>query len=99
MDLEHLERALAAVESSEAALEHAKVLLDCGSALHRAGRDDAARRHFRRGLDLADGLGAHLVSSNCLAGLMAAGGRPRRVRTTGPEALTPAERRVVDLAS
>jgi DNA-binding CsgD family transcriptional regulator len=98
-ELERLERACAAVESSGAGLEHAKARVEYGAALHRGGHPRAARRSLRRGIDLADELGAQRVARIGIGALVAAGGRPRRVRTTGPRALTPAERRVVDLAS
>jgi DNA-binding CsgD family transcriptional regulator len=96
--LERLEAALRALEGSPAALERAKVLVLYGAALHRAGRDRAARAHLREGVDLADRLGATRVARRGIAALLAAGGRPRRFRTRGPDALTPAERRVAELA-
>jgi DNA-binding CsgD family transcriptional regulator len=98
-ELGHLEAALEVIRSSDAELERAKVLLAYGDALHRAGRDDEARGPLREGIGLADRLGARSISRHALATLRAAGGRPRRVRMAGPEALTPAERQVVDLAA
>ncbi len=94
-----LKAALEVIETSDAELERAKVLLCYGDALHRAGRDELAREPLRAGIGLADRLGAKSVSRRGLATLRAAGGRPRRNRMTGPEALTPAERHVVDLAA
>ncbi len=99
VELECLEAAETELESSGVALEQAKVLVAFGSALHRAGHDHAARIRLRRGIELADRLGAQRVSRRGLAALLAAGGRPRRARLTGPEALTAAERRVVELAA
>jgi ATP/maltotriose-dependent transcriptional regulator MalT len=98
-ELEHLETALEVIDSSGAELERAKVLLCYGAAQHRAGRDDRARGPLREGIGLADRLGAKSISRSGLATLRAAGGRPRRIRMAGPEALTPAERHVVDLAA
>ena len=98
-DLGHLELALATVEASGAALERARVLVEYGAVLHRAGRKRFARICLRQGIDLAESLGAERISRKGLSALLAAGGRPRRVRSTGPASLTPAERRVVDLAS
>ncbi|HUA06237.1 MAG TPA: AAA family ATPase [Solirubrobacteraceae bacterium] len=98
-DLAHLRAALEVIDSSDAELERAKVLLAYGDALHRAGRDEEARGPLREGIGLADRLGAMSISRHGLATLRAAGGRPRRIRMAGPEALTPAERQVVDLAA
>lgn len=97
--LRQLEQAHSMISVSGAALEQAKVLVEYGAALHRTGRDQAARACLRQGIDLADRLGARRVSRWGLAALLSSGGRPRRMRTTGPAALTPAERRVVKLAS
>lgn len=97
-DIDHLRAALDAIEDSDAELERAKVLLAYGTALHRDGRDEAARGPLRDGIGLADRLGARSIARQGLETLRAAGGRPRRLRMAGPEALTPAERQVVDLA-
>jgi DNA-binding CsgD family transcriptional regulator/tetratricopeptide (TPR) repeat protein len=97
-DIDHLRAALDAIEDSDAELERAKVLLAYGTALHRHGRDDPARGPLRDGIGLADRLGARSTARQGLETLRAAGGRPRRLRMAGPEALTPAERQVVELA-
>jgi DNA-binding CsgD family transcriptional regulator/tetratricopeptide (TPR) repeat protein len=96
--IDDLRAALDAIEESDAELERAKVLLAYGTALHRDGRDDVARGPLRDGIGLADRLGARSIARQGLETLRAAGGRPRRLRMAGPEALTPAERQVVDLA-
>jgi DNA-binding CsgD family transcriptional regulator/tetratricopeptide (TPR) repeat protein len=93
-----LERGLRLLSFSPAALEHAKVLVQYGTALHHTGGSCSARAYLRRGIDLADQIGARRVAREGLASLIAAGGRPRRVRLSGPEALTPAERQVAKLA-
>ena len=98
-EIDLLKEALEVIEGSEAALERAKVLLCYGEALHRAGNDEVARSPLREGIGLADRLGATSISRRGLSTLRAAGGRPRRTRMAGPEALTPAERHVVDLAA
>jgi DNA-binding CsgD family transcriptional regulator len=98
-DVEHLRAALAAIEGSDAELERAKVLLAYGSVLHRDGRDDDARGPLRDGIGLADRLGARSIARGGLETLRAAGGRPRRPRMAGPDALTPSERQVVELAA
>ncbi len=96
--LEQLEAALAALEGSPAALERAKVLVQYGTALHTIGRDRSARVRLREGIDIADRLGASRVARTGIKALLAAGGRPRRLRIRGRDALTPAERRVAELA-
>jgi DNA-binding CsgD family transcriptional regulator len=96
--IEDLERAWAALAGSGAALERARTCVDYGAALHRAGRHVEARTRLREGLDLAARLGARRLSRRARMILVAAGARPRRTRLTGPEALTDAERRVVELA-
>ena len=98
-EIDLLKAALEVIETSDAELERAKVLLAYGDALHRAGRDELAREPLRAGIGLADRLGAKSISRRGMATLRAAGGRPRRIRMAGPEALTPAERHVVDLAA
>jgi DNA-binding CsgD family transcriptional regulator len=98
-ELEYLRRALEAIDGDENQLERAKVLVSHGAALHRAGRDHAARGLLREGIGLADRVAATNISRRGLSMLRAAGGRPRRAQMTGPEALTHAERQVVDLAA
>ncbi len=96
--LRHLKRAREVIEQSGAELEHAHVLLDTGKALHAAGNDRAARATLNTGIELADRIGARRLCRIGIATLRDAGGRPRRTRMTGPEALTPSERRVAELA-
>ena len=98
-ELEHLQRGLEAVDGSENELERAKMLLAYGAALHRVGKDGGARDLLREGIGLADRRGAKAISRRGLAMLRAAGGRPRGTRMTGPEALTRAERQVVEAAA
>jgi DNA-binding CsgD family transcriptional regulator/tetratricopeptide (TPR) repeat protein len=98
-DVQYLQAALEATEDSGAELERAKVLLAYGTALHRDDQDHLARGPLRDGIGLADRLGARRLARQGLETLRAAGGRPRRLRMAGPEALTPAERQVVDLAT
>ncbi len=96
--LEQLERASELVRDASSELERAKVLIAYGEALHRLGRNRSARAFLRRGIDTAERIGATRASRLGLRTLIAAGGRPRRRRITGPDSLTPAERRVVALA-
>jgi DNA-binding CsgD family transcriptional regulator len=67
--------------------------------LRIAGRRVDARDPLRRGLDLADRNGALVLAARAREELVAAGGRPRRRRLWGVEALTPSERRVAGLVA
>ena len=50
-------------------------------------------------LDLADQMGAGALAERTLSELRATGARPRRAALSGLESLTPAERRVAQLAA
>lgn len=97
--IEHLRSAVSHGERSPAVLELARSLVEFGTALHARGEWAPARKTLRRGLDLATERGAAVLASRARAELVAAGGRPRRNRQHGFNALTPAERQVVDLAA
>ena len=86
-------------EPSPASLEHAKALVAWGSAMRRGGRRSEARDPLARGLELAQRSGAASLAETARAELYAAGGRPRKESLTGPESLTPSERRIADLAA
>lgn len=94
-----LEEGAALLASSPARLEHACALVDLGAAQRRAGRRTHAREHLSAGLDIAVQCGATLLARHAIEELSTTGARPRRVRTTGPAALTPGERRVAELAA
>ncbi len=87
------------LRSSPARLELARALHDLGAAWRRAGKRSAAREPLREGLGLAEQCGADLLSSRIREELAATGVHLRRDRASGPEALTPAERRVAELAA
>jgi DNA-binding CsgD family transcriptional regulator len=75
------------------------VLLDPNlSATARRGTVRAAVDVLKRGLDQSVRCEATRLEQLALAELRAAGARPRRRRLTGIDSLTPAERRVVELA-
>jgi DNA-binding CsgD family transcriptional regulator len=97
--LELLGEAVAVLEASPARLEYARALLDLGAALRRAKRSVAARDPLRRALDVADACGSPPLVERSRHELRAAGGRPRRPRLLGAEALTASERRVATMAS
>jgi DNA-binding CsgD family transcriptional regulator len=94
-----LQEAVGALEGSEARLEHARALVDWGSALRRAGRSQDARRRLAEGMDLAHRSGATALVDRAHRELTLAGARPRRVALSGFDALTPSERRVAEMAA
>jgi DNA-binding CsgD family transcriptional regulator len=93
-----LREAVAALDGSPARLEHAKALAALGSTLLLSGHRRDARPPLRQALDLALGCGADGLAGQVKSDLTTAGGRPRHTALSGPDALTPSERRVVDLA-
>ncbi len=97
--LEYLGEAVEVSAGSVARLEHAKALVALGAALRRSRRPTDAREPLRRGLELADALGAERLVAQARHELLAAGARPRTKALTGPDALTPAERRVAGRAA
>ncbi|HST41090.1 MAG TPA: AAA family ATPase [Conexibacter sp.] len=94
-----LEEAVALLADAPARLEHAKALVALGSALRAARRPGDAREPLRQALDLADRLGADGLVVHARHELHAAGGRPRTKALSGPDALTPSERRVAERAA
>jgi DNA-binding CsgD family transcriptional regulator len=80
-------------------LEQARSLVALGAARRRRGERVAAREPLREGLDLAYRCGGGAVVSQALAELRAAGARPRRMVLEGPDALTPREARMAQLAA
>jgi DNA-binding NarL/FixJ family response regulator len=97
--LGHLRAAVSTAEGSVARLEHAKALVALGATLRRARCPTDARESLRKGLELADALGATALAAHARHELRAAGARARSAALTGPDALTPAERRVAERAA
>ncbi|HEY2054806.1 MAG TPA: AAA family ATPase [Solirubrobacterales bacterium] len=91
--------AVATLEPSFARLELARALGDLGAALAADGRPAEARAHLGRALELAAALGASALADRLLERLIDAGGRPRSLSRRGVDGLTPAERRVAELAA
>ncbi len=83
---------------SPARLELARALFDLGAARRRAGKRSAAREPLREALGLAEDCGTLSLAGRIDAELAATGVHMRRDHASGPEALTPAERRVAELA-
>ncbi|MGH3212048.1 MAG: helix-turn-helix transcriptional regulator, partial [Trebonia sp.] len=84
---------------SPSGLERAHALVELGTASRRAGLRPAAERSLRAGLQLADAMGAAPLVQAARHELRALGLRPRRTAVTGPDSLTPTERRVAELAA
>jgi DNA-binding NarL/FixJ family response regulator len=84
--------------AAEAPLERARALAALGRALHREGRAEA-RDVLREALDTAAGRGATALARTAQDELVATGARPRRLRSSGADALTPTERRVASMAA
>lgn len=97
--IELLSESVAVLEGSGARLELARSLVELGAAYRRAGNRAQARPELTAGLEAAHECGAIRLVDRAREELHAAGGRPRRIATTGVEALTPSERRVADLAA
>ena len=98
-ELEPLEAARAALAGTPWRLEAARVGVDLGAALRRAGRRRAAREQLEPAMDLAHACGAAGLAERAAGELRALGTRPRRHAVTGRDALTPGERRVAVLAA
>jgi DNA-binding CsgD family transcriptional regulator len=94
-----LEEAVAVAAEGESPLEHARALTDLGAALRRAGSVREAREPLRTAVDLAVCCGAGAIARRARDELVAAGARPRRLRSTGADALTATQRRVASMAA
>jgi DNA-binding CsgD family transcriptional regulator len=88
-----------ALAGSPARLELARSRIELGAALRRRGRRREARTELRAGLDLAHRCAAEPLAARAHEELLATGARPRRPVLTGVDALTPSERRIVELAA
>ncbi len=98
-DLDALAEAADVLGETDARVEHARSLVELGAALRRGNRRVDARAPLRAGLDLASRAGATALVRQAIEELAAAGARPRTLRLTGLEALSPSERRVARLAA
>lgn len=97
--VEALAQAAGVLERGGLAVDHARVLADLGGALAAHGRADEARATLAHALERAETAGAVLVAATARDRLVALGARPRRREVTGSGALTPAERRVAEMAA
>ena len=94
-----LHQAVEVLAPSPARLEHAKALVELGAALRRSGQRLQSRQYLRHGVELAHICGATPLVKHGFAELRASGARPRHITPSGPDALTPSERRVAELAA
>ena len=94
-----LHQAIIVLEPTGARLELARAEAALGAALRRAGERRAAREHLRASLDTAQRCGATALVEHAREQLALSGARLRREALSGPAALTPAERRVAELAA
>jgi DNA-binding CsgD family transcriptional regulator len=85
--------------AAEVPLERARALVALGTALRHNGARTEAREALRDALDAAVDRGATAIAKAAQDELVATGARPRRRRTSGADALTPTERRVVEMAA
>ena len=94
-----LTQATTVLAASPARLEHARALIELGAALRRSGQRIQSRDPLRQGLNLAEICGAAPLVTRGRTELRAGGARPRLSALSGPDALTPSERRVAELAA
>ena len=87
-------RAKELVSTSDAALEHARVEVDLGAALRRAGRRREAREHLRSAMARAERCGGRRLAGRVVEELQVAGARRPQLAVSGIDALTPSELRV-----
>jgi DNA-binding CsgD family transcriptional regulator len=97
--IERLQEAVDVLANSPARLEHAHALVDLGAALCRERQRVIARDPLRQGLDIALAAGSVALARRASEELAASGAKPRRARVTGPDALTPSERRIARMAA
>ena len=94
-----LEEARAHFAAGNARLELARCLTELGARRRAAGERRAARAILRDAHDAAHLCRATALCDQARAELLLAGGRPRPPAGAGADALTPAERRVAELAA
>lgn len=98
-DPELLEKAIADLDESAAALELAKCLFDLGRMERRGGQRTAAAALLQRAVEVADRCGARGLAEAALGELTVLRSRPQTLAFSGLDALTASERRVARLAA
>jgi DNA-binding CsgD family transcriptional regulator len=98
--LERLRAAAELARSTPPRLETISALIELGAALRRANERAASRLPLQEAADLARQGGALRLYRRARTELAASGARPRReALLSGPESLTPSERRIAELAA
>ncbi|HEX3834229.1 MAG TPA: LuxR C-terminal-related transcriptional regulator, partial [Solirubrobacteraceae bacterium] len=97
--IELLRQSVALLDATPSRLDHARSLVELGGVLRRANQRSDARAPLVAGLRLAYQCGAQRLTRRAQQELQAAGGRRPRLSTTGRDALTASELRVVRLAA
>ncbi len=94
-----MHEAVEVLQASDSKVEYARALIDLAALLLATGANKQALEPLRQGADLAQRQAADGLTRRAHRMLLDAGARPRRLQMTGAQALTPAERRVCDLAA
>lgn len=94
-----LEEAVRVLRASPGRLELARALVDLGVVVRRQGDTASARTYLRDAVDLAQKCGSTAMAARAYSELVATSAGPRRMRQTGPTALTPTEHQVAELAA
>ncbi len=97
--IELLTEAVSQLDRANVPLERARARLELGMALRRSRHPKDARQPLREAVEIGSTTGATVLADLARSELHAAGGRPRRERVSGIEALTPREREVAELAT
>ncbi len=95
----HLQEAVRVLRGSPARLELGRALVDLGVVARRQGDTAAARACLRDAVDLAQKCGSTAMAARAYSELVATNAGPRRMRQTGPTALSPVEHQVATLAA
>jgi len=94
-----LTRAAATLADAGAALDRVACLIDLGHVHGELGDAVAGRATLDDALLAAERSGAQFLAARARDALVGLGGRPRRAAVSGIASLTPAERRVAELAA
>ena len=97
--LEHLAEAVRLGADHPSRLSYISALIALGAALRRANQRSAARDPLMEAMKLARRAGATALALQAETELSITGARRRAESLWGPEALTPSERRVAELAA
>ncbi|WP_405996936.1 AAA family ATPase [Streptomyces sp. NBC_00829] len=96
--MEMLTEAAALLDATSARFQYAQTQADRGVLAVRCGLTTDGRAALQEAVSAAHECGAPPVAEQALAGLRALGDRPRTPTFRGRDALTPAQRRVAELA-